>query len=154
VTFDATGTAGAATKLTITTQPSSSAQNAIVFGQQPAIQLRDGPGNAVSQAGVPVTVAIASGGGSLGVTTTVNTTANGLATFTNLRITDQVGNHTLTFTSGSLTPATSGIIDLDAGTATTIAASAGDGQTAGCRYRCCGTTEGSGHRCERESGQR
>ena len=84
----------------------------------------------------------------------MNTTANGLATFTNLRITDQVGNHTLTFTSGSLTPATSGIIDLNAGTATTIAASAGDGQTAGCRYRCCGTTRGSGHRCERERGQR
>ncbi len=130
VTFDATGTAGAATKLTITTQPSSSAQNAIAFPQQPAIQLRDGANNPVSQLNVPITVAIATGGGSLGVTTTVNTTASGLATFTNLRITDQVGNHTLTFTSGSLTPVTSGIIDLNPGTATTIAVSAGDGQTA------------------------
>jgi hypothetical protein len=123
--------AGSATKLSIATQPSASAQNAIAFPQQPAIQLRDAANNPVSQLNVPITVTIASGGGSLtGSTTTVNTNASGLATFTNLRITDQVGNHTLSFTSGSLTAVTSGIIDLNAGNATTIAASAGDGQSA------------------------
>jgi hypothetical protein len=55
-------TAGSATQLTITTQPSASAQSGQVFPQQPRVQLRDASGNPVSQAGVNVTAVIASGG--------------------------------------------------------------------------------------------
>src|SRR5205814_6666523 len=51
-------TAGAATQVSITTQPSSSAQSGAAFAQQPVVQLRDASGNPVSQAGVTVTAAI------------------------------------------------------------------------------------------------
>ena len=70
----------------------------------------------MSQAGFPVTVAIASAGGSLsGSTTTVNTNASGVATFTNLRITGLVGIRTLSFGSTGLTGATSSNVNLTSG---------------------------------------
>jgi hypothetical protein len=70
-----TVTAGVASKLAVTTQPSTSAQSGVVFGQQPVIQLQDASGNDVSEAGVEVTVEIASGGGALGGTVTATTDA-------------------------------------------------------------------------------
>ena len=124
--------AGSATELSITTQPSASAQNAIAFG---AAAGHPAPGRG-QQPGEPAQRTDhrddRPGGGALtGSTTTVNTNASGLATFTNLRITDQVGNHTLSFTSGSLDGGYLGNSSIStAGNATTIAASAGDGQSA------------------------
>jgi adhesin/invasin len=123
-------TSGLPNHLSITTQPSATVQNAVAFPQQPAIQLRDGAGNPVSQNGVQVTASIASGGGTIGGTATVNTNASGLATFGNLKITGTAGNRTLQFTSGTLTSVASGTIDIVAGAAATIDVSAGDGQSA------------------------
>jgi uncharacterized protein YccT (UPF0319 family) len=120
ITFTATGTAGAATQLTITTQPSATAASGAAFAQQPAIQLRDGSGNAVEQIGVIVTAAIASGDGTLGGTLTATTDVAGLATFTDLSITGLAGERTLSFTSGTLTAATSSAIDITAGAATQL----------------------------------
>ena len=101
-------TAGAASQLSITTQPSSSALAGIAFLQQPVIRLRDADGNLVSQSGFAVTAAINTGsaGGALGGTTTVNTSSSGTATFSNLKI-SQAGSYTLIFSSGALTPAIS-----------------------------------------------
>src|SRR5207302_7977947 len=45
VMFTAQGTAGAATRLAIATQPSGTVQSGIAFLQQPVIQLQDGSGN-------------------------------------------------------------------------------------------------------------
>ena len=113
-------TAGAATQLTITTQPSDSVQSGAAFPRQPAVQLRDASGNPVSQAGVTVTAAIASGGGTLGGTTTATTNASGVATFTDLSITGTVGNRTLSFSAAGLTGATSGTVSVTAGAATQL----------------------------------
>src|SRR5205085_1547392 len=113
-------TAGTAAQLSITTQPSASAQNGVAFAQQPVVQRQDGSNNAVSQAGVVVTAAIATGGGTLGGTLTATTNASGVATFTNLSITGTAGPRTLTFTSGSLTAATSSTITVGAGAATQL----------------------------------
>jgi hypothetical protein len=113
-------TAGAATQLTLTTQPSASAQSGVPFGQQPVVQLRDASGNPVSQAGVNVMAAIASGGGTLGGTATVATNGSGVATFTNLSITGTAGPRTLEFTSAGLTPVTSSTINIGAGSATQL----------------------------------
>ena len=63
-----TVSAGAASQLAVTTQPSAAAQSGVAFAQQPVIQLQDASGNAVSQSGVVVTAAIATGGGVLGGT--------------------------------------------------------------------------------------
>ncbi len=125
-------TAGAATQLFIATQPSASAQSGAPIAQQPVIQLEDGAGNAVSQTGVVVTAAIASGGGTLGGALTATTNASGTATFATLQITGTIGSRTLGFTSGTLTAATSNAISLTAGAAATLvvtraAAGAGSG---------------------------
>ena len=106
---------GPATQLSITTQPSSSAPSGTAFAQQPVLQLRDASGNPVSQSGVTVTVAIASGGGTLGGTTSATTNASGVAGFTDLSITGAAGDRTLSFSSAGLTGATSGIISITAG---------------------------------------
>ncbi len=114
-------TAAAPNQLTITTQPSASAQSGVPFTQPPVIQLRDGSGNAVSTSGVVVTAAIASGGGTLGGTTTATTNASGVAAFTSLSITGTVGTRTLRFTAPSVTAVTSGNISITAGSATKLA---------------------------------
>ena len=103
-------TAGAAARLSMTTQPSAAAVSAAAFAQQPVIQLLDQALNAVSQAGVVVTAAIASGGGTLGGATTATTTAGGAATFAALSITGSAGNRTLTFSAPSLASVTSGTV--------------------------------------------
>ncbi len=112
--------AGAASQLAITTPPSSTAQSGVTFAQQPVLQLQDASGNAVSQSGVVVTAAIATGGGTLGGTLTAATVANGTATFTNLAITGTIGARTLSFSATGLAGATSGTITVSAGTASQL----------------------------------
>ena len=124
--------AGAATQLTITAQPSAAAQSGIAFLQQPVIQVRDGPGNPVAQAGTTVTAALASGpvGGALGGTLTATTGAGGAATFSNLAITGPTGTYTIRFTATGLTAVVSSGISLSAGAARTIAANSATSQSA------------------------
>ncbi|HEX2188412.1 MAG TPA: invasin domain 3-containing protein [Longimicrobiaceae bacterium] len=107
--------AGTPTQLIIATQPSTTAQSGTPFPQQPVVQLRDAAGNPVAQAGVTVTAAIASGGGTLGGTPTATTDASGAATFTNLSISGTAGDRTLSFSATGLTGATSGTVTLEAG---------------------------------------
>src|SRR5438128_2080417 len=87
--------AGPGAKLVLTTQPSSSVQNAIVFPQQPVVQLQDAAGNNVSQAGVAVTPAIATGIGTLAPVTALLTNGSGSAGFSGLTITGTVSPRTL-----------------------------------------------------------
>jgi adhesin/invasin len=124
--------AGAATQLGITTQPSAAAQSGIAFPQQPVIQLRDGSGNPVAQAGTAVTAALASGpaGGTLGGTLTATTGAGGAATYSNLAITGPTGTYTIRFTATGLTAVVSSGISLGAGAARTIAANSATSQSA------------------------
>ena len=111
----------AASRLSLSTQPPSSAQSGVVFTQQPVVQLVDSAGNAVSQSGVTVTTTIASGGGTLGGTASRATDSTGKAVFSDLSITGTVGTHTLGFSSGSLTSAVSNAINLTPGPATHLA---------------------------------
>src|SRR5207249_1223530 len=113
-------TAGTATQLTVTTEPSSTAQSGVPFAQQPVIQVRDASGNPVNQSGVTVTAAIATGGGTLGGTLTATTTETGVATFTNLAITGAAGDRTLSFSATGLTSVNSATVTITAGTATQL----------------------------------
>src|ERR1051325_10846165 len=113
-------TAGGATQVTITTQPSNSAQSGVAFAQQPELQLRDASGNPVSQSGVAVTAAIATGGGTLGGTLTATTNGSGVASFANLSITGVAGDRTLSFSATGLTSATSATITITAGAASQL----------------------------------
>jgi hypothetical protein len=113
-------TAGAATQLAMTTQPSASAASGAAFAQQPVLQLRDAAGNAVNQAGVDVTVAIASGGGALGGTLVATTNSSGVATFTDLSITGIIGNRTLSFSAPALSGVLSTVINITPGAPTQL----------------------------------
>src|SRR5439155_11556 len=97
---------------TLTTEPSATAQSGVAFAQQPVVQLRDGAGNPVSESGMTVTAAIATGGGTLGGTLTAATTGSGLASFTNLSITGAAGDRTLGFSAPGHTAAVSTTITL------------------------------------------
>lgn len=99
-------------KLAMVTQPAN-ASSGSAFLTQPAVRLQTSGSANVARSGVSVTAAIASGTGSLSGTTSVNTDANGVATFTNLVITG-TGAHTLQFTSSGLTSVTSGSFTVSA----------------------------------------
>ncbi len=100
---------GAAAKLGIQTQPSSSATAGASFTIQPSIAIQDGSGNLISTDNSTVVTATRfSGTGTLQGTVTA-TASGGIATFTNLsyNIAETI---TIRFTSGGLTPATSNSI--------------------------------------------
>src|SRR5439155_364817 len=114
VTFTATGTAGAATRLVITTPPSSSAQSGAPLAPQPTVQLQDANGNPVSQGGVVVTAtpnpagaavtfAVAPGNGTVTPTTPVSTGTDGIAAAPSWLSSSTAGTNTLTATASGLT---------------------------------------------------
>jgi adhesin/invasin len=110
-----TAQTGPAAKIGLTRQPSATAPSGVVFARQPVVQVQDAVGNPVAQSGTEVTVTIASGGGTLGGTTTLTTDGNGRATFTNLSISGTVGPRTLTFTTTALGSVTSETVEVTAG---------------------------------------
>lgn len=120
VNFLIQATAGAAAKLTLEQAASSSAQAGVAFAQQPTLQLRDANNNLVLQADVAVTATIATGAGTLAGDLTVETDANGVATFTDLRIDGVTGARDLSFTSAY--PAVAGgTVTITAGPAAKLA---------------------------------
>ncbi len=84
------------------------------------VRLVDVNGNTVPTSGTQVTATLASGAGTLGGTLTA-TTANGVATFTNLALTGTAGNYTINFSSAALTSVTTGAIALSAGAPASLA---------------------------------
>ena len=122
IVFAATATVGAAGRLTVTTQPSSSAQSSVPFAQQPRLQVRDANGNPVHQAGLAVTASIASGpvGATLIGSATAPTDQNGLATFSGLGIGGSGGTYTLNFGGAGLQGVTSSGITIAAGAASQL----------------------------------
>lgn len=109
--------AGLATQLTFTTAPPGTAVNGQPLGATVVVQLRDGSGNPVAQAGTLVTAAIQSGTGSLGGTVVVATSSTGAAEFSGLIITGTIGNFSLRFSAPGVTPAISNAIALQPGAA-------------------------------------
>src|SRR4030095_12699527 len=105
--------AGAASNLTIQTQPSATAIAGVAFAQQPILQVRDQFGNLRSTAnGVSdstvVSAARNAGSGTLQGTTS-RTALNGLVTFTNLSH-NVATNITLSFSASGLSGTNSSII--------------------------------------------
>src|SRR5687767_4629996 len=109
-----------ATKLTLATAPSTSAQNRVVLATQPSVQLTNDGGRASPTAGVVVTAAVTTAGATLSGTTTATTNGNGVATFTDLVVQGVVGAHEIEFTAPSLTSVTAPVTTTP-GVATNIA---------------------------------
>lgn len=107
----ATAIAGLPVQLAVAQEPGGAVSYA-PWAIQPAVQVQDVYGNPVAEAGLDVAAALSQGTGTLGGPTTATTDASGRATFTALLVTDAdslmaLGDHALTFTSGTLNPATS-----------------------------------------------
>ena len=115
-----TVTPAPAAALSITTQPSGTAQAGQAFVQQPVVRVLDQYGNNVLQAGLAVSAAIATGNPALLGAATINTEANGTATFTNLAIGGTTGPRTLGFSVSGLTSATSSTITVSEGAPGTL----------------------------------
>jgi hypothetical protein len=124
-----TVTSGGATRLSLTQQPSSSAQSGVPFATQPIVQVVDGTGNPVT-GNRTIDVEIGDGGGTLEGTLTASTGGGSTATFTNLAISGSLGSRTLIFSSGALTPAESSPINVTTGPAAQIGIQAGNNQSA------------------------
>ena len=101
-----TEVAGSPTQLGFSVQPSTNAVAGTVFGRQPVVAVQDSGGNIrTTDNGRVITATIGSGPGSLSGTLTA-VTVKGLATFTNLSLSDP-GVVTLTFSTSNLTDAVS-----------------------------------------------
>jgi hypothetical protein len=100
--------------LAISTQPASNATVGAPLDPQPVIQLQNGDGSPLTTAGVQVSAAIATGGGTLTGTTTVPTDAQGRAAFTDLVINGDAGTRTLVFTASGFGSVTSANIEVQA----------------------------------------
>jgi hypothetical protein len=101
--------AGAAAKLVIVTEPSSTARYRKEFNTQPVVRLVDAFDNPVLKSGVTVTASLNSGIGSLRGDRTKNTNAQGVATFTDLDISG-LGTFTILFSSPGLASVVSATI--------------------------------------------
>ena len=115
--------AAAAAQLSMNTQPSASVASGNALATAPAVQLQDAGGNPVTQAGVSVTVGISPAGASLTGSTTANTDASGVATFTGLGITGSVGSYSLQFSSAGLTGTSSSSVSVTPGAAAQLSMS-------------------------------
>jgi len=113
-------TFGSANRLNVTTQPAGAA-NGVAFTTQPVVTIEDASGNTVTDSSANVTLAVATGSGTLACTDASVTPTNGIATFAGCKITGTVGSYTLTATSGSLASATTDSFTLAHGSATKMA---------------------------------
>jgi adhesin/invasin len=124
-TITATGTAGVAASMVVEAGDGQSAIVGTAVATPPSVKVTDASSNPV--AGVQVTFAVTSGGGSLtGATATTN--AQGLATVGSWTLGPAVGENTLTASAGSLSAIVSATGT--AATATSMVTEAGDGQSA------------------------
>jgi hypothetical protein len=113
-----TVSAGVATQLVITTQPSSSAPSGAVLAQKPVVKVEDAAGNVIASDTSTATARITTGG--VSVTNASATAVAGVATFSGLALNALAGSYTLTFTDGSLTAAVSNSIAVSVGAATQL----------------------------------
>jgi hypothetical protein len=120
VIFSATAKSGAAGRLQIVTQPSSTAQNGAPLPVPPVVQVTDQNGNPAGQGNVSIQATISSGSGTLS-SALARTDGTGKATFSGLTVTGQVGNYTISFSARGLAGVASTPIALSPGAPTRLA---------------------------------
>jgi hypothetical protein len=114
ITFNLTIEPGTATKVAFTIQPSATATVGQAFQQQPRMQMQDQWDNDVALAGIPLTVSVSSGVGTLIGTTSYVTNASGFANGSGLGITGSTGAHAITVAAGGYTSGVSNTITVGA----------------------------------------
>lgn len=124
VTFSATAAPAAAASLAVSTGGGQTARVGEAVPVTPTVLIKDAYGNAV--ANVPVSFAVASGGGTV-VGGSATTNAQGTAAVTSWTLGTRPGLHSLTVSSGTLTPLTIAATATAAAPAT-LARGAGEAQ--------------------------
>ena len=127
VTFTTTAVAA---KLVLTTQPGAIASSGAPIDPQPVLQLQDPSGAPLARAGVSVSVQIASGSGALQGATSSESDGGGRVAFSDLAIVGSPGARTLIFAADGYASVISTPVSLGVGAPASIAASAGNGQSA------------------------
>jgi hypothetical protein len=109
----------------ITTAPSITASSGVALAAQPVITVEDASGAVVKGDTSTVTATLV--GGNVGSTITNNTkvASAGVASFTGLTINALVGTYTITFSDGTLTPATSANVVVALGPASQLVVTTG-----------------------------
>ena len=118
---------GSPAKLAILTEPSATATAGALFAREPVVEIQDAYGNLVTTASGTVTAVRDAGAGALQGTLSA-TVVGGVAVFTNLYH-NVATNITIGFSSGSLTPATSTVVSIQAAPADHLVKVQGDSQT-------------------------
>jgi hypothetical protein len=116
-------TAGSATKLVVTTSPSSST-GGTAFATQPVVKVEDAGGNVIIGSSAPITLAIgtnAGPGGTLTCTTNPLNAISGSANFAGCKIDKAGSGYTLTASSSGLTGDTSSAFNVTVGTPSKLA---------------------------------
>lgn len=121
---------GSAGALALEVQPPASTRSGEVFGPSPVLRLVDANGAPRREGGIPVTVQIVSGSGSLGGATTVTTDADGVAAFTGLSLSGESWRYVLAFSAPDLPMVTSRDIAMRKPGTLTLEKISGDLQTA------------------------
>jgi len=116
-TQSVTPTVGAATQISITTQPVGATAGALL-ANQPVVKVLDSGNNVVT--GSSASISVSASGGTLGGTSPI-TASSGVATFTNLTFAGTANtNYTLTFASSGFTSQTSNDFSVGVGAATKL----------------------------------
>jgi hypothetical protein len=122
VTTPVTISAGVATKLAFTTQPSSSSTSSTTFAAQPVVAVQDADGATVTTNSSSVSLAItAPNGATLSCTTNPVTTSGGVASFSGCKIDKAGSNYTLTASASGLTAGTSASFNITVGSPSKVA---------------------------------
>lgn len=111
---------GPASKLVITTAPSTSASNGVALAVQPAVTVEDASGALVHGDTSTVTATLVGGNVGSAITNNTKVALAGIATFSGLAINAAAGVYTVTFSDGTLTPATSASVTLALGPASQL----------------------------------
>lgn len=111
-------TPGVASKLVVTTQPSTTDASGAALVVQPVVKVEDAAGNTVVTDTTTVTAKITTGG--VSVTSPTAVAVAGVASFGGVALNALAGPYTLTFTDGTLTAAVSTTITVSTGVATHI----------------------------------
>ena len=129
LTINAIGTSGAATQLTIGTQPTNAVAG-VAISPPIVIVAKDASNNPVPSFVGNVTLAFGAnpGGSTLGGTVTVAAVA-GIATFSTINLNKAGVGYTLVASSGALTTATTNTFNITNAAASTLSIAAGQGQT-------------------------
>jgi hypothetical protein len=115
-----TVSAGSATQLAITVQPSATVASGAALAAQPVVKVEDAGGNAVIGNSSTVTATVTPAVGSVTNGTAVVSASTGLATFSGLALNELAGPYTLTFSDPGFTSIISSPITVSVGAATQL----------------------------------